>query len=347
MHQTFINLPEPLEKAIEKVLQEDRTLLSASAQSIHTRYMSREKSKNGEYLNSFSDALAYLALRFPATYAQISASLIQVQESLASWQPVTVLDIGSGPGTGVFSAHELWPSIESATCIDVNNDLKNLGEKIMGDTQFPVKTLWKSRDVTNGIGEETIYDLVILSNVLNELDKDEAEQLVADAYKLCRGVLVIIEPGTGFGHTLIQHIAKDVLPGQLLAPFVANSFVLTKDYWVHFSQRFIRPDFQRTLRQEMRDSLHMASDWEEAKYCYVAMSKLPAEDTFWGRSIGAVDKQKGFLILPVLTSDALIQVKVMKRHKAQYNFAKELKWGEPIPRKEDIISDDKSILKTL
>lgn len=76
----------------------------------------------------------------------------------------------------------------------------------------------------------------------------------------------------------------------------------------------------------------MASDWEEAKYSYVAISTFPSDVETRGRVAGPIKIQKGFLEVPVLTKETLETLRVMKRDKDQYNYVKELKWGDLLYR---------------
>jgi len=338
MQQTFANLPQKIEEAVEQILsQKDNAVWDATSEELHNRYIQREKGQNNSYIDNYSDALAYLALRLPATYAQIVGALRQVQEVLPSWKPQTLLDIGAGPGTGILATQAIWSTVASATCLDGNEDLLNLGKTILSHSQMPTKIVWQQGDIRNEIKEDKTYDIVLLANVLNELRTNEVEKVIEEAYRVCSGVLVIIEPGTAFGNTLITSISKKISDsGLLIAPYIDNSFMADKDTWIHFPQRFIRPAFQRRLRQQMRESSLMASDWEEAKYCYVAISKIPSENNAWGRVIGPVKKMKGFLEVPVLTKDAIIHKKVMKRDKTNYSFTKNLQWGQLISHEEHV-----------
>jgi ribosomal protein RSM22 (predicted rRNA methylase) len=289
-------------------------------------------------VQDFSDALAYLALRVPATYAQILAAASAVQEVMPTWQPTSLLDIGAGPGTGTWAIRVLWPEITSITNIDQDRHLISLSQAIAQDTNIPIATSWKQRSVISGIGDsEGLYDIVLIANVLNELSTAQQEKLIGQAYNHCRGVLLLIEPGTPQGSTIISQAAKKLShAGTLLAPYSNTTFISDDDYWLHFPQRFIRPEFQRRIRQRMRDSSDMASDWEEAKYSYVAVSKLPAEVIPWGRCVGPIKIQKGFLEVPILTQDGINVVKVLKRHKPQYTFAKNLRWGQIVQYEHEI-----------
>lgn len=337
MQQTFANLPQPIEKAIEQLLtQEESTSWVSAAEKLHQRYLDREQGES--YIQSEADALAYVALRFPATYAQIIGTFHAVREAIPSWQPKTVLDIGSGPGTGVFAAQSMWPNIESAKCIDANRNLLNLGERIVDTAEIPVDVHWYRDNIRKKLEGTGSYDLVLFANVLNEFSAKEIERHLDAAYQLCTGVMVIVEPGTSYGNAVIEQSAKHFAATKsLVAPYIEGNFVPSTDYWIHFSQRFIRPEFQRRLRQHMRSSSLMASDWENTKYSYVAISKIPSAMQAWGRSIGPVKKQKGYIEVPVLIKDEIVHIKVMKRNKSKYTFAKDLQWGELINNSDLII----------
>src|SRR5476649_1809076 len=142
MSETFIDFPEEITTSITNLLAEQENAdWIVNAEDLHERYVSKEKRINKEFITGFADALAYLALRVPATYAQIYGALSQVKEIVPSWKPKTMLDLGSGPGTGAWAAKTLFPSIEQITCIDQERDFLALGEKIheeaAGSREFP------------------------------------------------------------------------------------------------------------------------------------------------------------------------------------------------------------------
>lgn len=329
---TFANLSENIEKAIADILaRQEKAEWVLRAVQLHERYLAGKKMQKERFVSDITDALAYLAMRVPATYAQIYGALESVQEVIPSWQPKSILDIGSGPGTGVWAAKSVWPDLEEAVCIDQDRNLLSLGKEIADTSELSVRVSWKLQDVRRGLENSSAYDLVIVGNVFNELSAAEGEKLLGQAFNACKGVLLVVEPGTPLGAGIVQSTAQKLAhAGKLLAPYVNGAFVKSDDYFLHFPQRFIRPEFQRRVRQHMRDSSLMASDWEDAKYAYAAISKIPSEHTFWGRCVGPVHIQKGFLEVPVLTSEGITTVKVMKRNKEQYALAKGLKWGEVV-----------------
>lgn len=331
---TFANLPSDLEDAITKILQQqDSQQWLHHAQSLHERYVEGKNDK-GRFLQDFDDVLAYLGMRVPATYAQILSALTAIQELIPSWKPKSLLDIGSGPGTAGWAVTAVWPDLSDIVSLDHDRDLISLGKQISTKAEIPAEMVWKNHDLREGLHHnDRQYDLVIIANVLNELSPSVREKIIGQAYNKCKGILVIIEPGTPQGSQIIESAAQNLSKvGLLLAPYIANSFVQTDDYYLHFPQRFIRPEFQRRVRQQMRDDASKASDWEDAKYAYVVISKIPTESHAWGRCVGPIETQKGFLKVPILTASGVTKVKVMKRNRENYSFAKRLRWGDLVEK---------------
>ncbi len=341
-------------------------MLGELAKGLHERYMQGENPLE-PHIQTPTDCLAYLAMRFPATYAQIFAALSQIQERVPAWQPRTVLELGCGPGTGIWAAKSIWPSLTSATGVDQEKLFLTLAEEIHFDTKMNLDTTWIKTSLAKwaAVEDAKTYDLIIIANVLNELPSEDQEALLKKVTLRSSGIVIVLEPGTAIGYRIIQRVAKsthstprskdrDLLrvdterrfsplakakslaspnvsiseTHTLIAPYIDNTFVESNEYWIHFSQRFQRPEFQRRIRQSMRESSLMASDWEDATYSYVAWGDIPVTKSLWGQCIGKVMKYKGYLIIPLLTKDAVLQARVLKRHKQDYTLAKNIRWGE-------------------
>ncbi len=334
--QTFINLPPFIAESVARILlRSDSRALSLQAKELHERYMQGANPLQPN-IQKPTDCIAYLALRFPATFAQTASALSQIQERIPSWKPKNVLELGCGPGTGIFAAKSIWPSIKTATGLDSEQLFLTLGEEIHYDSKMHLDITWVKSTILKWTASEdrVTYDLIIVANVLNELTDEEREQLVQKISQRSSGVVILLEPGTTFGNAIIRNAAHTVSATQrLIAPYVNNTFIESDDeHWIHFSQRLQRPEFQRRIRQSMRDSSLMASDWEDAKYSYVAWGNIPEEKSFWGQCIGRIEKLKGFLTIPVLTAEGVVNARVLKRNKAEYNYVKNIRWGEMLEK---------------
>lgn len=332
--QTFANLPSHIAAVTDEIIsRSDIKAIQANAEKLHNRYMSTSEDQHGPRITKPADTLAYLSLRFPATYAQLFAAFTQIQERVPSWQPKTVLDIGCGPGTGIWAAKEVWPDIQSAVGIDRDTNFLSLAEEIHYEAKVDLAVKWVHQTIDNWtrMPEPTRYDLIIVGSVVNELTKNAKEDFLDALTKQCSGIVVVLEPGTPRGFGIIQSVAAYVsAKSKLIAPYVGGAFIPSEDFWIHFPQRFLRPDFQRRVRQHMRNSPMMASDWEEAKFSYVAWGDVAVEKQFWGQTVGDVQKYHGYLIIPVLTEKGIVKARIMKRQKALYASAKHMRWGESI-----------------
>ena len=332
--QTFIDLPPAIATAAEHILSRgDIRALQQNSRKLHERYMDEAKGEFRSYIHGPADALAYLGLRFPATYAQIYSALFQVHERAPDWKPMSVLDLGCGPGTGIWAATAIWPTIQTAVGLDQDKNLLSLAEEIRHGVGN--KVTWITSTIAHWIHTLEAYDLIIVANVLNELPKGIKDDLFDALKKNCRGIVLMLEPGTPRGFGIIQSAAEKVSP--LIAPYIQNTFIKSDEYWIHFPQRFTRPEFQRRIRQSMRQSNLMASDWEETKFSYVAWGTVPVTKTFWGQAVGNVQKYRGYLTLPVLTAEGIKTARVMKRHKAAYAAAKRIRWGELIEQPMELV----------
>jgi ribosomal protein RSM22 (predicted rRNA methylase) len=271
----------------------------------------------------------------PATYAQIAGALYQIKKTMPEWEPESVLDLGSGPGTALWAAKEVWPSLKKATAIDNDGSFLSVSRELFHRSDLELEVEWEGDSLRSDFGSKNNkYDVVILANVLNELTEEERIKVVDRAFTQCSKVLVIIEPGTPAGAQIITDIYTSFTNKNfLLAPFINNTFVDTKNFWLHFPQRFIRPEFQRRIRQHMRVSSLMASDWEETKYSYITFSKYPAELNAWGRVVAPIKKQKAWFDLTVLTAKGIEKLQVFKRNKEKYNLVRKLRWGDVIEDK--------------
>lgn len=331
---TFINLPPALEQAVTNVLgNSDSKNVIRHAKILHERYMAPERSAKTPLVRSGRDILAYLSLRFPATYAQIASALFQVKERLPGWTPKTMLDLGCGPGTGLFAAHAVWPGISTATAVDREDAFLAIGKLLTRDTGLPMDITWNEQSVSGWAAskDHQPYDLIIVANVINELPAPLIHEVLQALTTMKDSVVLILEPGTSHGFRMIQSAAEKVAKYKpLVAPYINNSLIQSQEYWIHFPQRFIRPEFQRTVRNTMRDSHLMASDWEEAKYSFVAFGEANSPVHPHAVCIGSAELHHGYLTVPLLTEHAIDTVKVMKRHKQQYRFAKNLAWGDTV-----------------
>jgi len=116
-----MELPPQLRRAVDRALGGTTlTNLAAAANDLSQRY--REEQRDGKaHIASDRDALAYLAVRLPATYAAVRASFAAVGEVRPDFAPKTALDIGAGPGTAFWAAAECWSKRARSSACSASN----------------------------------------------------------------------------------------------------------------------------------------------------------------------------------------------------------------------------------
>src|SRR4051812_20298892 len=104
-------LPPELAGGVERLLEDvsPRELARASAELSEQYREKRER--RAPVARAESEIMAYVASRLPATYAAVSAVLRRIRELRPDWRPRSLLDLGSGPGTGLWAATTIWPAI--------------------------------------------------------------------------------------------------------------------------------------------------------------------------------------------------------------------------------------------
>ncbi|CAI5478763.1 unnamed protein product [Closterium sp. Yama58-4] len=93
----------------------------------------RERGERGRRAVEYgeTEALAYAAARMPSSYASVFRALTEVKRRLPSLAPSSLLDFGSGPGTVMWAASEVWGStVQRAAAVEPADAMWAMGERI-------------------------------------------------------------------------------------------------------------------------------------------------------------------------------------------------------------------------
>ncbi len=262
-----------------------------------------------------ADALAYLVTRAPATYAATRAVFARVMEAMPGFAPSSLLDVGAGPGTAAWAARDAWPSLAAMTLIEPNAMFRDLAARLLPEAQVIAGNL--------GMVKPRV-DLVTASYVLAELPEKAAAGTARDLWAAAAQMLVLVEPGTPAGFARIR-AARDALieaGGHVAAPCTHdNACPMLGNDWCHFSERL----------QRSRD--HMIAKgarvpFEDERYAYVAVSRVPVARLAVARIIKPVMEAKPGLTLPLCEAAGLRSQFVARRDKEGFRRARKLDWGD-------------------
>jgi ribosomal protein RSM22 (predicted rRNA methylase) len=337
----MLTLPDDLCDAIMQALAVvPATRWIYEAQLLSQRYRAARISADAPIASGNLQALGYAALIMPATYAQLRGAMSATAARIPGWAPETMLDLGSGPGTALWAAVAQWPSLRSLAAWEREPALIALGRGLARSSgSLAVRAArWERVDLVAQTAKRTAQnessiaprsalsaqqcDLVVLGHVLNELDPETRHAVVAQAWELTAGVLLIIEPGTPAAFAVVR-AARDDLLGEgahTIAPCAHDQPCPLQDDWCHFPQRLKRPDFQRRARAA-------PSEWEDSKFSYAALARFPPTAPIWGRVIREASSNKAYAEVTVSARDGVARYRALKRYRDAFRKVKQVEWG--------------------
>ena len=322
-----MSLPFELYSALEHEIGAGEKALAPVVQELSARYRGQSPVPAGRFATTGTDVAAYAAYRMPATYAAVRAVFVEVAERLGSFEPLSVLDIGAGPGTVMWAATDVWPSIARVTLVEREPEMIRLGRRLAcWAPQAAVREAhWVETDVTRE-WETAAADLVVASYVLGELAPGSLQPLVDRLWRLAAAVLVLIEPGTpaGFGRIAQARAQLIQLGADVAAPCPhRQACPLQEGDWCHFAQRVQRTRFHRQLKQA-------ELPYEDEKYAYIAVAKAPVFPAA-ARVLRRPKARKGHVELELCTPAGVERAVVSRKEGDRYRWARKAEWGSGLP----------------
>jgi len=201
---------------------------------------------------------------------------------------------GSGPGTAVWSALELWEdSLTEITAVEPNPAMTKMAQHLLAGEP---RVGWEKKlpPVADGGA-----DVVIASYVFSEMSGPGVRaKMVKRLWARSNGVLVIIEPGTPKGFQVIKSLRNVLLSAAnknqrrqvaslpsseestlldathhaddgayVLAPCPHEQHCgMGEGSWCHFSQRHIRSRIQMHIKQASKS-------YEDEKFSYLVLAR--------------------------------------------------------------------------
>ncbi len=276
------------------------------------------------------DRLAYAAVRMPATFAAMRAVLAELRRGAPDFDPRSLLDLGSGPGTALWPAWEACEGLESATHVDRDAAMGQLGERLLQDSAVArhVQSTWRTLDLAARGAEAQVralgaHDLVLCGYLLGELPEARRAAAVDAAWDVTAGTLVIVEPGTPAGTARVLAAREQLIArGAVVAapcPHGADCPLPAGD-WCHFGARLNRSAVQRRLKEA-------TLGYEDEKYAYVAFTRAPA-DRCAARVLRRPRIEKGRVTLHLCERDGVRASVVTRRDREGFRAARKAAWGD-------------------
>jgi ribosomal protein RSM22 (predicted rRNA methylase) len=171
------------------------------------------------------------------------------------------------------------------------------------------------------------YDLILAGYTFAEFSATARDRVLAHLWNVCRGILVIVEPGTpaGFATILACRTALLAAGARMVAPCPgAYACPIAAPAWCHFAERLPRS------RAHMR-AKDASVPFEDEKFSYVAVARegigiAPIE----ARIIAPPHTAKPGTRLRVCTPSGLADRVVLKRDKPAYKAISRKSWGDAL-----------------
>ena len=296
-------IPESLQEKIDHILNQitSSTLRKARVELSHSY---KEKNSSAPIFSNDARTLAYLGVRFPATFSAIC-------EVLKHAPPFeTFLDLGAGPATGTLAA-----SPKKAILIEKSKEAISLGKKLLDqEHQWIYNDLIKMESFPR-------VDLALASYSVGEISP--LKPLLEKLWDSGTDTFAFIEPGTPDGYKTILEVRDFFISkgGNILAPCPhVNQCPLNGGNWCHFATRLPRTKLHRYLKGGERG-------FEDEKYSYLIISRQKKKEKK-ARILRHPYKGSGFVKFNLCTPEGEnIEKTVSKKDKDLYKAAKEAKWG--------------------
>lgn len=325
------SLPHELQEALDREVDGfGLKSLQKAAHELASRYREQDKRESIErnkekFMLSSVHRAAYVTARMPATYGVVRRVLQEVKNRLPETNFASVLDLGAGPGTVLWAALDVFPTIEKITLVEQDKDLMALGQRLASHMIQPAprKVEWVELDLLNSFHFDA-HDWVTLSYVVGEIPRDKLDELIKTCWQIARQGVIVIEPGTPHGFEGILSVRNQLIASgaSLVAPcpHAQQCPLAEKEDWCHFAQRI-----ERSREHRMLKSAELG--YEDEKYSYVIGSKAvgtPVEV----RLLRHPQRHSGHVNVMLCTREGLKQETVSRKNGELYKKIRKLEWGD-------------------
>jgi ribosomal protein RSM22 (predicted rRNA methylase) len=276
-------------------------------------------------IGSEADALAYALVRMPATYAAVTASLNALREIRPDFAPISLLDVGAGPGTATWAVTEQFSSLQGFTLLDANGALRALALDLGSGSVRLRNMKYERGEARAALADSEAADLVIASYMIGEIGDAERTALTDLMWAKTRDTLLVVEPGTpaGYGRIIALRAQLIAAGAHVAAPCPHDGQCpLTAPDWCHFTQRLPRSRAHKQIKG-------VELPYEDEKFSYVALTRAPAV-RHPARVLAQPVVTKVAVTARLCTDQGILNAVAARRQKAAYQRFKKVDWGDAI-----------------
>lgn len=260
-------------------------------------------------LDTSERVAGYIVTRLPATYAAAFRVLREV--ALRLGKPVeSVLDVGAGTGAASLAARECLAP-QRLTLIERNRGMAEAAREFLPGAEIVCQDFTRLRALPP-------HDVVIAAYSLGE-----SRVALGHLWEAARMAVVVIEPGTPRGFSLIRELRSGLIAAgaRLIAPCpAAGPCPAVEPDWCHFAARVERSSWHRRVKEA-------ALNYEDEKFSYIAAGREPVLLPE-ARVVRRPQHQPGLIVLETCTPRGLETLRIGKRDRERFRAARHCAWGD-------------------
>ena len=267
---------------------------------------------NKSVFESNTDSAIYAISRMPSTYAVICTLIKDLIEQNKIEKVSSIIDIGSGTGSGYFACRELFEDID-VSLYERDKNMIDIFDKF--ETGINVKRFDFLRDDI-----ENSADLVMSNYVFSELNEEGRKIALEKMIKASNKYVLIVDTGTPRTYENFMKLKKMVfdMGYSIIAPCFSQKCGLKNDYCQFFAR------VERSSLLKMAKSAELS--YEDEKYFYLLISKdITSFDENQKRVIRRPQIKTNFVELKLCSNSGVVDEKFTKKDKVSYQKAKKIK----------------------
>lgn len=285
-------------------------------------------------------SLQYLISRSAVEYAIIMRIFREIQRRDPSFTPNSYFDFGSGVGTGVWAAAEMWKkSIYEYYLVDPSRDMNDISNLILRDGDENKDMFLRNVYYRQFLpARDDKYDLVLSSHTLFELPSLKNRLEAANnLWNKAQQYLIFVEVGTKAGFHILNEVREFLM--NVKEKQQQEAFIFSP--CTHESPC---PRYELNDGTPCNFDIHYkplevtgSGSTRKSTYSYLVIKKgTPSEADRWPRIVRPPMLRHKHVICRMCTEHGKIQEGIFtksKHGKAITNCAKYSNWGDQLPIK--------------
>ncbi|KAK6629232.1 hypothetical protein RUM43_003049 [Polyplax serrata] len=301
----------------------------------------------------------YLIVRAPSDYATLRRVFNEILLRDKEFKPQSLFDFGSGVGTTLWAANELWgDSLKHYYCVDISKQMNDLARNILESKHYI-----NAPDINKVFFRQFLpasylpHDIVVSAFTLFELkDCKDRIRTLTTLWNNTSRYLVLIENGTNAGHWLINEARSWLLetsklynvecsifapcPHELPCPRFQSLGKLTP---CNFVVKYHRLPLG-SLRRSTGTSLF--------SFLILRKGEKPPQEISSARIVRKVLRRHKHIVCHLCMNDGKLTTSFFPKKQCESAYAclRQSKWGDVIPEgitleKQKVIKADHSIIE--